>query len=121
MKAELNDRRYEDSEGLWSSWSWQQGALTAAVVTGLVLAIKGVDVMYHCHHHIHGDGLVLSIVGLALFTIAVYGGWSTRWLTREDAPLPGKIAAGVAIGIGAVIWVIGLLGAIFGDGDVGGC
>ena len=92
----------------WPSLGWQQAALAGAVLLGLMISAPGIVAIVE-----PGDligGLVATLVGFSLAGMAVYAGWTTRWLARTSmAPLPAKVGAVVAIGL-----VIGLAAAIYG-------
>ena len=79
------------------SVGWQQAALAGAVGLGVIVAVAGFASI-----EVSGDvtgGLVSGLIGIALAAMALYAGITTRWLNRTSmAPLPAKVAGGVAIG-----------------------
>ena len=82
----------------WPSLGWQQTALAGSVLLGAFVAFVGFSAIDGSN--ILSGGLVWGLIGIALATMALYAGWITRWLTRTwMAPLPAKIAGGVAIGL----------------------
>ena len=89
----------------WPSLGYQQAALAGAVVLGLIVAAVGVGVMTESGGLV--GGLVATLAGFALAAMAVYAGWTTRWLDRtSNAPLSVEVVGGIAIGF---VVTLGLL------------
>ena len=95
----------------WPSLGWQQAALAGAVVLGAIVAFAGFSSIDGSEGLV--GGVVWGLIGIALATMALYSGWTTRWLTNTwMAPLPAKVAGGVAIGLVTALAVIAIGGAM---------
>ena len=72
----------------WPSLGWQQTALAAAIVLGLLVAWAGLEAMDGLEHM--GGGLGYFLGGSVLTAMAAYAGWTTRWLTRTPMAPPSR-------------------------------
>ena len=69
----------------WPSQGWQRAALAGAMVLGVYIAAAGIDAAGEPGGFV--AGLKATLAGLALVGMAVYAGWTTRWLNRTGQPL----------------------------------
>lgn len=88
----------------WPSLGWQQAALAGAVVLGLIVAISGMKAMVDSDSL--GGALSALLCGLGMVALALYAGWTTRWLTRTgEASVLGKVTGWLSIGITVAVAV----------------
>ena len=96
------DGSLSDRKGVlpWPSVGWQQAALAGAVVLGLIVATAGI-VAAIGQADLAG-AVVTALIGFSITGVALYAGWSTRWLNATSQATSPTIAAGV-LTVGLVI------------------
>jgi len=83
----------------WPSWRWRMAAFIISIISGLILSFAPVP--------------SISLIGIIILAISLYGGIRSRWLTRLDqASLGTKIACTFAIIFGLIVIAFLILSVI---------